>query len=87
MLVTMSPKAVRFVRTAARLPTGVVDAVRRCTLINDRCHLRCTLFEASALREWLHAQAEATRSRRPAIADILATAADDIGKAIALDQP
>jgi hypothetical protein len=87
MLVTVSRDAVRFVRTATGPPESVVDAVRRGTIIDDRCHLRCTLAEASAFRDWLHAQVEATRPTRPAIADVRATAADDVAKAIALDQP
>jgi len=86
MLVTISRDAARFVRTAARPPTGAVDTVQRGAEVDYVCQLRCTLAEALALCKWLHGQAEETRPTRPAMADVLEQAAADVGEAIAHDE-
>jgi hypothetical protein len=36
---------------------GFVNAVRRGDFIDDRCQFRCSLEEATALRDWLQARA------------------------------
>ena len=71
--------------TAPAPPQGLIDVVRRGDFIDDRCEFRCSLEEASALRDWLLARAEGTQPTDAATADVLTRGAADIAKAIALD--